>query len=310
LVWTFQYAAVHGLRIVANALPRATALFLARMAARLMWLLLPKRRRIARKQAVRALGDGGARVAAASFRHLLEALLLIIRFPRERRGARWAARFDFVGLDRFERAMAMGKGVIAVSGHFGVWEAFNAEMARRGHRVCVVRRAMDNGWLNVSFDRFWRKVGTEAIWREGAIRECERVLQAGGILTMYVDQDARRSGLMVPFLGQEASTIRGPAVLALRTGAPILGYAVTRLPGDRFRVEFDEPFLADTAIPQQDALHRATLRLTADFERHVRSAPEQWMWIHRRWKTKKGETRRDTSVLVEPEKAHEAPHEA
>lgn len=284
--WGLQYCLGRCGQAAAILLPEFLALGAGRVVASLLWTAMRKRSGIAKKEATRVFGKRGDEVARGSFHHLMATIIRTMRIPREKATGRWERSFEIQGIENLDRALAMGKGVVAVSGHFGDWEVFNIAVAARGHRVHVVRRAMDNPYMNRGFEAFWREVGTRVIWRKGAMREGLQALRDGGILTLYVDQDARGAGIFVPFLGRDASTIKAPALLSLKSGAPILGYAVTRLPSGRNLIQIEEPFVADAALPKNEAILEATRRLTQGLERRILEAPEQWMWIHRRWKTK------------------------
>lgn len=299
LAWMTQYVMVRTGEMLASMLSEKQALRLSQFLAHVAWRLLRKRGRIASGETTRVVGRRGRAVAAASFEHVIRTVVESLRAPRASRRAEWLERVEIVGLEKFQRAVGMGRGVIALSGHFGSFETFPILMPRLGHPVHVVRRAMDNPLIQRSFEDHWRRLGSHAIWRLGALRESLRVLSQGEILTMYVDQDAREQGVFVPFLGRPASTIKAPALLSLRTGAPIVTWAVLRLPGDRRRLEFDEPFVADTSGDTEAAVERATRRYTGELERHILASPEQWMWIHRRWKTKPGREDYPTPVPAE-----------
>ncbi|MCC6741617.1 MAG: lysophospholipid acyltransferase family protein [Planctomycetia bacterium] len=286
VAWGVQYCLGRCGQAAVLLLPEVLALAAGRVVATVLWTALRKRSGIARKEATRVLGKRGAEVAQGSFQHLMETIIRTMRAPRDRSSGRWERRVEIRGLENLERAVAMGRGVIAVSGHFGDWETFNIALAARGHRVFVVRRAMDNPYMNRGFESFWKQVGTRVIWRKGAMREGLQALREGGVLTLYVDQDARHQGIFVPFLGRAASTIKAPALLSLKSGAPILGFAVTRQPGGRSLIQIEEPFVADASLPKSDAVLASTRKLTEALEKRILEAPEQWMWIHRRWKTK------------------------
>ncbi|KAF0244682.1 MAG: Lauroyl/myristoyl [Planctomycetota bacterium] len=287
--WHLQYWAGRCGQYTTMLLPEALALGMGRFLSALLWGLMRKRGEIAKKEATRVLGRRGQDVAEGSFHHLMETVVRTVRFPRDRARGLWDRRIQIEGLDHLKRAHAMGRGVIAVSGHFGDWEVFNVTMASRGFNVNVVRRALDNPLMNRGFEDFWKEVGTHVIWRAGAMKEGLQALRAGGILTLYVDQDARNHGVFVPFLGRDASTIKAPALLSIKSGAPIVGFAVTRLPGGRSLIQIEESFVPDPALPMPEAILEATRRLTVALEKRILAAPEQWMWIHRRWKTKPGE---------------------
>jgi Kdo2-lipid IVA lauroyltransferase/acyltransferase len=113
------------------------------------------------------------------------------------------------------------------------------------------------------------------------------VLRRGEVLAMLVDQDARDQGVFVPFFGREASTLKSPAMLSIRTGAPILPFIGRREKDGRIAVEIAEPFVADGSSDREEDLERATARFTKVIEDWIRKSPEQWLWLHRRWKTQR-----------------------
>ena len=126
--------------------------------------------------------------------------------------------------------------------------------------------------------------GLTAIPADRGVRRVYESLRAGRWVALLADQDARRHGVFVPFLGRPASTALGPARIALATGAPILMGFVTREPDGRMVLEVEPPLaIPDPGAP--DAALRLTALHTARLEAQVRARPEMWFWLHRRWKT-------------------------
>jgi KDO2-lipid IV(A) lauroyltransferase len=125
------------------------------------------------------------------------------------------------------------------------------------------------------------------IERKEAPKKVLRALRSGGAVGIVGDQNVRRGGVFVDFFGKPAATARGTALFALRTGAPIFLGMATRLPGfpQRYRVTFEPVDFVPTGDMEQDVL-RLTEAHTKHLEEHVRRAPEQYFWQHRRWKTR------------------------
>jgi KDO2-lipid IV(A) lauroyltransferase len=122
--------------------------------------------------------------------------------------------------------------------------------------------------------------------KRGAGAEVEKLLDDGGFISLLVDQDAGRKGAFVPFLGRHASTWRSPALLSMKTGAPILPGCCVRTGGGRFRAIVGEPiYPRDTADVSAETL-RITAAFTKTIEKWVRRWPGQYLWLHRRWKSK------------------------
>ena len=183
-----------------------------------------------------------------------------------------------------EDLLSRGKGLIVVTGHLGNWELGGAYVAARGLPIDAVARHM----ANPLFDRYLtatrQRIGMSVIHDEDAVRRVPRSLRGGRVVAFLVDQGAvGLASTWVPFFGRYAKTPRGPAVFALRLGAPIVFGAVLRRPGGRFELNFEQVDARDTGDREAD-VDRIVTEYTATLERWVRRAPEQYFWHHRRWK--------------------------
>ncbi|MDD5087530.1 MAG: lysophospholipid acyltransferase family protein [bacterium] len=184
------------------------------------------------------------------------------------------------GADVLDEAMQANRGGIVFSGHLGNWELMGALCARLGYPVSFVVASQSNRRVEELIDRFRKSTGIEIIKRRDAIRGVLSALKRGRLVAMLIDQDAHEDGTFAPFFGTPASTPRGPAVFHLRTGAPLIFARSVRLPGERYRIDI-ERFDA-TGCTDPDDL---TARMTARLEAAIHETPEQWFWMHRRWKT-------------------------
>ena len=186
------------------------------------------------------------------------------------------------GLEHLERVRAEGRGAILLSGHFGNVELLGAWIGRR-HPVAFLTRPLSNPVADAWIERHRAEAGVETISTRAGLRRVYGALRANRWVAVLGDQDARRHGVFVPFLGRLASTPIGPARLALKTGAPIVMGHAMRCPDGRHVLELDPPVHADPGVP--DAAERLTALHAARLESWVRQQPEQWFWLHRRWKT-------------------------
>lgn len=227
-----------------------------------------------------------SRVARASYAHLGREAVSTFRVT-SRGPAEVVARTTIVGFAAFQAAVAEGRGVILVTGHIGNWELGGAAFSARGLPVDAVAKGMANPLFGADLEASRRRVGVRLVDLPQAPREALRSLREGHVLGLIADQNAREHGIFVPFLGREAATFRGPALFALRAGAPIFLGVPLREPGvpARYRVTVERIAVAPTGDLEEDvrALTRAH---TAALERAVRAAPEQYFWQHRRWKTR------------------------
>jgi len=184
-----------------------------------------------------------------------------------------------------ERIEALrGRGAILMSGHYSNFELLGATVARL-NPVDFLVQPLANPGVERLIAGIRERAGVGCISTREGTRGVYSALERGRWVAFLADQDARRRGVFVPFLGRPASTPAGPARVSLRTGAPIvMGFAVRRADG-RFDLRLTGPLaLADPDAP--DAVERLTALHTAALEAQVRARPELWFWLHRRWKTR------------------------
>jgi KDO2-lipid IV(A) lauroyltransferase len=182
--------------------------------------------------------------------------------------------------------LAAGKGAIFVTAHLGPWEMFGLLARHWGVPLSSVYRPIKNPYLDRFMLRYRTAHGQTLVPKYGAAPALLRVLRRGGYIALLADQHAKDEGLWAPFFGRPASTTPAPALLALRTGAPIVtGYA-RRLPGlYRFEVFCDEPLFVRSTGDRPADLWNATVEINRRIEGYVRQVPDQWLWMHRRWRT-------------------------
>jgi KDO2-lipid IV(A) lauroyltransferase len=189
-----------------------------------------------------------------------------------------------------EGALARGKGVVFISGHVGNWELLARRVARAGFPSQSIAKETTDPRLTALVERFRAQGGVRSIWRgqEGAARAMLRALKAGEILGLLIDQDTRVQSLFVPFFGELAATPRAAADLALRTGAAVV-VGFCQREGEGYRLWMEEVPYTAGEDREADAL-ALTTALSQRIEAAIRRAPEQWVWMHQRWKTRPPQT--------------------
>jgi len=185
------------------------------------------------------------------------------------------------GFEHFEPLR--GRGAIMLTGHFGNFELGGAWIGQQ-HPVDVVVRPLSNPGVEALLARERVGAGLGVIPADRGIRRVYESLRAGRWVAMVGDQDARRQGVFVPFLGRPASTALGPARISLATGAPIVMGFVRREPDGRLVLDIEPPLTIEHP-EAPDAALRLTALHSARLEARVRAAPAMWFWLHRRWKT-------------------------
>lgn len=188
-----------------------------------------------------------------------------------------------------QAAVDEGRGAIFVTAHLGNWELTGAGVALLGIRLASVARPFGNDRIDRYVAGVRERLGQRIILKKGAVREMARVLREGGYLGVLVDQNAGRRGVFVPFFGRLASTTAAPATLALRFRVPLIPAWQRRLPGGKSRIEVEPPLpLPDTGDRAED-VRRLTAAMTARVEAWVRAEPGQWLWAHRRFRSRQAD---------------------
>lgn len=278
-----QYSALVLLALVLRALPRKFRAFLGAALGQFVHFV-GIRRHVTEANltaAFPALGRKGvSAVAGRVYRHFGRVAVSLVDIPRISPSC--LGKWIYVdGFDLLTRTLEGGKGGLFVSGHLGNWEIMGATVARCGFPVTFVVTTQTNKLVEELIDRYRMKAGIEIVKRREATRGILSALKRNRFVAILIDQDAHEDGAFVPFFGRPASTPRGPAVFHLRTGAPLIFAESHWLPGDRYRIVITA--LNTDGVDDPDVL---TARVTALLEAAVRKTPEQWLWMHRRWKTR------------------------
>jgi KDO2-lipid IV(A) lauroyltransferase len=227
-----------------------------------------------------------SRAARASYIHFAREAAMTIRLSRMR-PEEIIRRTEVVGLEALRDAAAAGKGAVMISGHLGNWEVAAASVAVRGVPMDVAAHLQKNPLFYGHMVELQDRLGLTVIVKNEAFRLVPQALAAGRVVALIADQNIRKRGVFVDFFGKAAATAKGPALFALRTGAPVfLGVAV-RKEGypSRYRVII-EPIRVEERARGSDAIRDLTQRHVSILESHIREAPSQYFWQHRRWKTR------------------------
>ncbi len=223
------------------------------------------------------------RITFSVFVHLGRLLMGFLKFgtlsPDKMR-----ALIEIEGEDRIRQALARGKGVLILAGHFGFWE-----MHALGHSLVigpmsVMARPLDNPHLANLLVRARGVTGTSVIQRRGGLRRAMRALAANHSVGFLIDQHIHGAdAVLVNFFDRQAATTSALAALALRTGAPVVPVFTLPLAGGRYKLVYESAVDPPDA-EQPDAIPVFMQRCTDVLEMYVRRYPELWLWMHRRWR--------------------------
>ncbi len=287
---TLRYLAIRAALFLVRVLPLGVARALGRLGGALAARLLGRDRRLALAHLDQALPElGRARHEAIvremfrGFGEMAAELALVHRLDRD--------LLSYVEVppedeQRLRDAVAGGRGAIVVTGHIGSWELLFRRFVRAGFPAYAVGKESHDPRLTALVDRLRGEGRT--IWRgqEGAAKQLLKVLRGSGVLAMLIDQDTKVQGVFVPFFGEPAHTPRAAADLALRSGAVVLAAFIHRKPGGGHRVSLRPvPHGEPTGDREADTV-ALTAAMTAAIEAEIRAVPADWVWHHRRWKTR------------------------
>lgn len=272
---------------------RSGGLWLGRRLGDLAWVLLGRRRRTALENVGVAFPElslsGRRRLGRRSCQHLgMVFVELCAVFVRPLEAALGQLRVE--GLEHVRGVMETHGRALVLTAHLGNWELLTAAYRFTGYPLTIVVRPLDARWLDTLAERLRRKVGVELIAKRGAVRPVLEALRQGRLVAILLDQNAaRHEGVFVPFFGRSASTAKSLALLAIRTQTPVVPVFIRRETAHQHRVEFHPPLLPPGPKTGERGVVEMTMRCTATIEAAIRATPEQWLWLHDRWRTRPAE---------------------
>ena len=194
----------------------------------------------------------------------------------------------YEGLEHYLAARDRGRGVLVLTGHLGAWELSSFYHSLAGYPMGMVIRRLDNPLVDALVNRIRCQHGNRVLHKDDFARGLIAAMRAGDTVGILMDTNMTPpQGLFVPFFGVPACTASGLARVALKTGAAVLpGFLLWEDSEQRYVLHFyPELALADTGDPEADTADN-TARFTAVIEDTIRRYPSQWLWMHRRWKTR------------------------
>ena len=286
-----EYAAAWPFIKILGTLPRPLARGFAIAIAQLVYLLHFRLRQVGMRNLETAFPEKSekerARILRGEFTSLGRQLAELCQFPRYTpENVDDVVVYD--GLENYEQAYARGKGVLFVTAHFGGWELSAFAHSLHGHWVSIVMRPMDNAYLDRLLQGYRTMHGNKVVPKDDFVRGLLAAMKAGETVGILMDTNMTPpQGVFVDFFGIPACTASGLARIALRTDAAVVpGFTIWDESIGKYRLRFD-PALELIRTGDLDAdIVANTQMFTAVIEGYVRKYPEQWLWVHRRWKTR------------------------
>ena len=285
------YAVVWSVIKLAGALPRSVARALAEGLARMLFAITPKLQKTAVFNLKLAFPQWTDAQRQATIRGMVGSLgWMAAEFARMPRYTRKNIEETIVldGQENFLEGQRRGKGVLFLTAHMGAWELASYAHAVYGYPLHYMARPLDNARLDALVNRYRGLSGNAPIFKNESARVMLRILKEAGTIGILADQNTmREEGVFVDFFGVPACTTTGIARVALHTGAAVVpGYAVWDESLKKYRLRFEPPLeLVRTGDAARDIVEN-TQRFAKVTEEIIRKYPEQWVWVHARWKTR------------------------
>jgi KDO2-lipid IV(A) lauroyltransferase len=229
-------------------------------------------------------------LAKAFYSHLMTAIkeMLQLRFLND---LKLQARVDVRGHEKLLAIAEEKRGILILTGHFGSWEfapiAGMAQFKLFQGRFHFIRRTLKNKRLEQILFRRYYRAGLKVIPKKNSLQQVCDALEKNDAVVFVLDQHAslaNRDGIAAEFFGKKAGTYRSLASLSRHTGVPVVPAASYRLPNGRHVLEFYDPIPWQDYASTQEAIYQNTLAYNQALERMVLAHPEQWLWLHKRWK--------------------------
>ena len=200
----------------------------------------------------------------------------------------------FEGLEHVDAALKEGTGVIGVTAHFGNFPLMLIRFAQEGYKTNAIIRPTRDEEIEEYFLETRTRMGLNTIYsqpRTQCVSQSLKVLRNNELLFIPVDQNfGSKAGVFVEFFGQQAATATGPVVFAMRTGSPILPVFTVRDQKIKHKVIIEPAFHLEVGKDDQETIYLNTARITKIIEKYIRKYPQEWGWMHRRWKSRPQET--------------------
>jgi KDO2-lipid IV(A) lauroyltransferase len=290
-----QYVALRLVNMALHCFPVEMNLQTARLIGSTMYLFDKKHRDRAQANLRRSFPEMPEhevrRMARLSMQQLIMLFVEVLFTPRLIRIDTWRR---YIRLHNFESTIELlirRKPLIMVTGHYGNWEILGYALATLGYETTSVARPLDNPYVNEWLLGVRERMGQRIIDKKGAIWQLPPIIQSGTAVGFIADQNAGSKGMFVEFFGRLASSYKSIGLLAMQYDAPIIiGYARRTWGKFLFEIGVQDVIYPDDWKKQDDPLRYITQRYTRGIEAFVREDPGQYLWVHRRWKTRpKGE---------------------
>lgn len=275
-------------------IPFAISLKIGEMMGVLLFYLWKSRRSIAIENLCGAVSRGAIiidstpeSVIKQNFKNMGKSFVEIVKIYYGF-GEKIIKHVEIKGTENFRKAYARGAGVIFITGHCGNWELNPLVLSMKLTKLFGVARPQNNPYLNRLIEKTREKYGNSMLYKKGALKKILRALKRNETVGILMDQSVISSeGVVADFLGKKDHIMKTPAIIARKTGSPVLPAFIRRVNSGHM-IEIGEEIELDTAEEYEQAVYNDTVRFSGHIEEYIKKNPAEWLWIHRRWKRIKG----------------------
>ena len=262
---------------------------LGRFLGRLTWKAVPKKRKqLAKDNIMRCLGVDEAeaeRIAKASWVQFGPMLMEVLRYPKLIENGTMQQYVTIDGLDYLKEAIAAGQGGVIATSHSDSWEIMGAALAQYGVPLVGVAMKQKNNAAN-KFILEYRELSGMHITYKSDVREMFKLIKEGWLIGLIMDQDpSLRDGIIVDFFNRKTNSVTGPATLARFQNAPIFPGQIEHRPDGGHHITIYPPIYVEKTKDKKEDIEKTVQELNNILEQHIRQHPEDWFWLHDRWKS-------------------------
>jgi Kdo2-lipid IVA lauroyltransferase/acyltransferase len=284
----FEYVLVQMIALPVRLLTHGAALRMGAGLGYFAYYFIPIRKSVALQNIARSFPDKSAlevrKICKGVYRNFGQNIIEFIRMPMMDE-AFYREKIHVVRGELLDQAGRNGHGAICLSGHFGNWEFFPAVIHSMGFPMVALARDQRNPFVNKLINETRSSWGVEIARLGMGVRAIFRSLAANKFITILADQDAHSEGAFVDFLNRPSSTATGPAIFALKTGAPLIFGVVVRGERGEHSLILENIDHTDLDGVTPENIHELTQRHASMLEKYIRLYPDHWLWMHKRWKT-------------------------
>ncbi len=234
------------------------------------------------EQALNISAGPASRIVKNSWTRFGPMIIEVLRFPIMRNNM--DKYINFSGIKNLDAALSLGRGGIIATAHSDNWELLGGALSQHGYKLVGVSQEQSNQGADKFINEYRAMVGMYIMYKYN-VRGMFKMIAKGYLIGLIMDQDAADDGIVIPFLGRDASCAHGAATIARRTQAPIIPIFISKGPGRTHNINIDKAVFVEKTSNKHADIRKTTILLTQKIEEHIKKYPNEWFWLHDRWKS-------------------------